>query len=318
MSFFKSVGFCMKKVFVCRSIPNIAQNLLSKKFDVIVNEKKELSKAKLIEVLKDFDGMLSTLPDIIDKEVLSQAKNMKVISNYAVGLDNIDVDYAKSKNIAVFNLPDIVTNSTADLTFAIFLSLVRKICSARDYVKNDLWKFVDPDLFVGEELHGKTFGIIGFGRIGKAVAKRALGFGMKVIFCHTRELAEVESIEGCKQVSKSDLLAQSDFISLHVPLTPENKHLVNIDLMKEMKKKPIIINVARGGVVNTDHLIEALKNGYIKGAALDVTDPEPLSGNHPLCSFDNCLIVPHIGTATIDCRYEMAKKAAENIINFLK
>lgn len=308
----------MKKVFIARSIPNIAQNILSKKFEVIVNEKKELSKEKLIEVMKEFDGILSTIPDILDKEVLSQAKNMKVISNYAVGLDNIDVEYAKTKNIAVFNLPDIVTNSTADLTFAIFLSLVRKICVASDYVKNDLWKSVDPDLFVGEELHGKIFGIIGFGRIGKAVAKRALGFGMKVIFCHNRELTDLEKVEGCKQVSKAELLSQSDFISLHVPLTPDNKYLVNIDLMKEMKKKPIIINVARGGVVNTDHLIEALKQGYIRGAALDVTDPEPLSGNHPLCRFENCLIVPHIGTATIDCRYEMAKKAAENILNFFK
>ena len=308
----------MKKVFIARLIPNIASTLLSKKYEVVVNENKNLSKEKLIEVMKDYDAILSTIPDIIDWEVLSHAKNMKVISNYAVGLDNIDVEYARSKNIAVFNLPDIVTNSTADLTFAIFLSLVRKICSAREYVKNDLWKAVDPDLFVGEELAGKTFGIIGFGRIGRAVAKRALGFGMKVIFSHNRELLEYEKVEGCKQVSKSQLLDTSDFISLHVPLTPENKYLVNIDLMKDMKKKPIIINVARGGVVNTDHLIEALKNGYIRGAALDVTDPEPLSGNHPLCSFDNCLIVPHIGTATIDCRYEMAKKAAENILNFLK
>ena len=308
----------MKKVFISRSIPNIAYNLLSKKMEVVVNEKKDLPKDKLIEVMREYDAILSTIPDIIDEEVLSHAGKIKVISNYAVGLDNIDVEYAKSKNIAVFNLPDIVTNSTADLTFAIFLSLVRKICSAREYVKNDLWKSYDPDIFVGEELTGKTFGIIGFGRIGKAVAKRALGFSMKVIFYSNRELDENEKIDGCVQVSKDVLLESSDFISLHIPLTADNKHFVNIELMKKMKKKPIIINVARGGVINTDDLIDALKNGYIRGAALDVTDPEPLSGNHPLCSFENCLIVPHIGTATIDCRYEMAKKAAENILSFFK
>lgn len=306
----------MKRVFIARNIPSIARKILSENFQVYVNESKELPKQELFEVVKNYDAILSTIPDILNKEVLSKAENLKVISNYAVGLDNIDVEYAKTRGIAVFNLPDIVTNSTADLTFAIFLSLVRKICAAREYVKKDLWKAVDPDIFVGEELAGKTFGIIGFGRIGKAVARRALGFGMKVIFSHVREISQEESLDGCIQVSKNFLLESSDYISLHVPLNSSTRYLVNLELIKKMKKKPIIINVARGCVVNTDHLYEALSQGYIRGAALDVTDPEPLSGNHPLCSFENCLIVPHIGSATIDCRYEMAKKAAENITNF--
>lgn len=308
----------MKKVFISRKLPIIAENILSKKFEVSVNDQKDLSKNGLIEVVKNYDAILSTLSDNLDKEILAHSEKLKVISNYAVGLDNVDMEFAKSRDIAVYNLPDIVTNSTADLTFAIFLSLVRKICSARDYVKNDLWKTYDPDLFVGEELAGKTFGIIGFGRIGKAVAKRALGFGMKVIFSHKRKMVENETVEGCAQVSNEKLLEIADYISLHVPLTVETKYLINIDLMKRMKKHPILINVARGGVVNTDDLIESLQKGYIRGAALDVTDPEPLSGNHPLCFFENCLIVPHIGTSTIDCRHEMAKKAAENIINFFK
>ena len=187
----------MKKVFITRQIPSIAKDLLSKKFIVDINEKKDgLSKSSLIKIVQDYDVVLSTLSEKLDRSILAHAKKVKAISNYAVGIDNIDVKYARSKNIQVFNLPDIVTNSTAELTFALLLSLIRKICKAERYVKDGLWQDVDPNLFVGEELFGKTFGIIGFGRIGKAVATRALAFGMKVIFYHYRLL---EDFYGCLQ-----------------------------------------------------------------------------------------------------------------------
>ena len=310
----------MKKVFITRKLPHIAVDILSKDFDVDMNEKKYLSRKELIEATEKYDGILSTIPDIFDKDILSYAKKLKVISNYAVGLDNIDVEFAeKSKNIKVFNLPDIVTNSTADLTFAIFLSLIRKICPAKEFVKKGLWKEFDLELFVGEELFNKTFGIIGFGRTGKAVAKRALGFGLKVVFYNrSKVFLQKDELEKYKQITKEELLEISDYISLHVPLNEESKYMINLETMKTMKKKPVLINMARGPIVKTDDLIKALKTGLVRGVGLDVTDPEPLPSNHSLLSFENALIVPHIGTATVECRYIMAKKAAENILFFLK
>ncbi len=307
----------MFKVYITRKLPVVAKELLQNdgRFQVTENKKGLLPRRQLESVFKNYDAVLVTIPDKIDRKLLENTK-VKVVSNYAIGLDNIDADYAKKRKIAVFNTPDIVTDSTADLTVALLLSFCRKINAADAFVKKNLWTSWDPDLFIGEELKGKIFGILGFGRIGRAVAKRVLAFGLQVVFYQPRSLKKIEIIPGCKKVSLEELFKISDYLSLHVPLTDQTASMLDLKKFQKMQKKPLVLNLARGGVIKTDDLVKALKKGLIRGAALDVTDPEPIPKQHPLLSFDNCLIVPHIGTATKECRFLMAQKAAENIIDF--
>lgn len=308
----------MKTVFITRRLPNIAEQMLAKYFKVIANKKnKPISNRQLLSAVSKYDAILSTVSDKFTTEIIGKKKNLQVISNYAVGLNNIDVPFAKKNNIAVYNTPDVVTESTADLTFALLLSLVRKIDGARRFVKENKWSRWDPEIFLGEELSGKIFGIIGFGRIGQAVARRAVGFGLRVIYCNrTRKKPENRHLANeMRQVKLKTLLKKSDYISIHVPLQNDTRHLINKKSIGDMKRNPVIINMARGEIIETGSLVGALRSGQIRGACLDVTDPEPLAGNHPLVNMKNCLVVPHIGTATVECRSAMAKLAAENIIN---
>ena len=308
----------MKKILITKKLPIIAKALLAKKYEVDEVEG-ILSKKQLIEAVKNYHGLLTTISEKIDKNILSHAEKLEVISNYAIGLDNIDVEYAEKKNIFVYNLPDIVTNSTADLTLALLLSFVREILPANRFVVEKKWNKWTPSCFCGEELYGKIFGIIGFGRIGQAVAKRAISFGMKILFFHYRKYSIPEELKGkVKQVSFEELLKKVDYLSLHMPLNEKTKGMISLSEMKKMKKKPLLINMARGAVVKTEDLLIALQEGYLKGAALDVTDPEPLPLAHPLCSLKNCLVVPHIGTATKECRYAMAQKAAKNLLEYFE
>lgn len=306
----------MKRIFITRRLPPIAKELLSKHFIVDSSEENTpLPLPKLGEIVATYDGILTTVSEKITSELLADS-SLQVISNYAVGLDNIDLAAAQQKGITVYNTPDVVTESTADMTFALLLAFVRKTRTAQDFVKSNEWNAWNPELFLGEELFGKIIGIIGFGKIGQAVARRAIGFGMQVVY-YNRSTKRIDNEFPASRVSQVDfasLLVQSDYISVHVPLTQETKNLIGKKEFIQMKKKPILLNLARGGVVNTDDLVEALRTKLIRGACLDVTYPEPLSGSHPLCQLDNCLIVPHIGTATVECRQAMAKIAAENII----
>lgn len=310
----------MYRVYITRKIPGNAKEILSRFFEVDEFEKNEqISKQQLKKAVDEYDAVLSMLSDPIDKDVIEHAGRLKVISNYAVGINNIDVEFAKSRGIAVYNTPEEVTESTADFTFAVLLALIRKVPQSRNFVRENKWHAYDPWLFLGEELEGKIFGIIGFGRIGKAVAKRALGFDLNVIFYDKSGLINDPDIEGSAEYADFDyLLESSDYISLHVPLSEDTRGMINIDTIKKMKKKPVLINMARGPVVVTDDIVYALQNGLLRGAALDVTDPEPIPGDHPLCNLENCIVVPHIGTSTVECRNKMAKKAAENIINHFK
>ena len=231
-------------------------------------------------------------------------------------LDNIDLEFAESLGITTYNTPDSVTNSTADHTIALLLSLIRKIPDAITYVKNNKWGMWNPEIFIGEELQGKTLGIIGFGKIGQAVALRAKGFGLRVIYYnHSKKEVDPAIEKFVKSLKFHEVLESSDYLSLHLPLTTKTKEMINKKIFQKMKKLPILINMARGEIVNTDDLLIALKNGDLRGAALDVTNPEPISGYHELCSLKNCIIVPHIGTATSECRIGMARIAAENICN---
>ena len=307
----------MKKVFITRRIPSVAKKILQEKFQVSCSDKNEpYPNDQLIDIVTDYDAVLATISEKFDKRILKEKGNLKVISNYAVGFDNIDVDYAQTVGITVYNTPDVVTNSTADLTFSILLSLIRKISLAQNFIKQNKWKAWDPELFLGEELSGKIFGILGFGKIGQAVARRATGFGLNIIY-YNRSIARPDSLlkQYVKPVGLNELLKTSDYLSIHLPLTDETKGFINKQTIHKMKKKPIILNMARGDIVNTYDLVEALKSGKIRGAGLDVTSPEPLPGDHPICHFDNCVVVPHIGTATQECRINMAQLAAQNIIN---
>ena len=307
----------MRKVFITRRLPFVAKEILKEKFEVYGSDKNEPYPCdKMADIVADYDAVLSTVSEMFNKRILKQKRSLKVISNYAVGLDNIDVKYAQSVGIAVYNTPNVVTNSTADLTFALLLSLIRKISFACDFVKKDKWKAWDPELFLGEELNGKVFGILGFGKIGQAVARRAVGFGLDIIYYNRSKKGADSFLKPyVKPVSLSELLKTSDYLSIHLPLIDETRGFINKHTISKMKKKPIILNIARGDIVITNDIVEALNSGKIRGAGLDVTSPEPLSGNHPLCHFDNCIVVPHIGTATQECRNNMARLAAQNIIN---
>jgi len=306
----------MKRIFITRRLLSIAGEMLSKYFDVDKNTKNEPIHENLLPgIVAEYNGVLSTVCDKFTREVLKKSDKLEVISNYAVGLDNIDVEFANSIGISVYNTPDVVTNSTADLTFVLLLSLIRKISAARKFVRQDKWKSWDPEIFLGEELAGKKIGILGFGRVGQAVAKRALGFGLNVMFYDPFvEVADPSLKPRTTQVPFDELLKESDYISIHAVLTRETRGMINLDSISMMAKKPVILNTARGAIIDTDSLVQALRDGLIRGAALDVTYPEPIRGDHPLCKFENCIVVPHIGTATEECRYNMAELAAQNII----
>lgn len=306
----------MKTVFITRRLPRVAEQMLSRHFKVTANkENKPISGSQLLNAVSKYDAILSTVSDKFTADVIAKKKNLEVISNYAVGLNNIDVPFARKNGIAVYNTPDVVTESAADMTFALLLSLVRKIEDARNFVRKNRWLGWNPEIFLGEELCGKTFGIIGFGRIGQAVAKRAIGFGLRVIYCDKSKKRPKNLAGGMRRVDLKTLLKKSDYISIHVPLENDTRHMVNKKIIGEMKKNPIIINMARGEIVESGALVSALRTGQVRGACLDVAEPEPIKGSDPLANMENCLVVPHIGTATVECRNAMAKLAAENIIN---
>ncbi|MDP7368581.1 MAG: NAD(P)-dependent oxidoreductase, partial [Candidatus Pacebacteria bacterium] len=215
----------MKTVFITRRLPSVAEEMLEKHFKVTASKKnKTISHKELINAISKYDAILSTVSDKLSSDILAKKKNLQVISNYAVGLNNIDVKFAQKKGIAVYNTPDVVTESTADMTFALLLSLIRKTEEARHFVKKGKWSEWDPEIFLGEELDGKTFGIIGFGRVGQAVSKRAAGFGLKVIFYNQPKLKGSRFSGNAKQVSLSKLLEKSDYISIHVPLQKDTRY----------------------------------------------------------------------------------------------
>lgn len=307
-----------KTVFITRPLPGIAARMLRKHFMVVSNRKnKPISARVLRNAVSRYDAILSTVSDKFTADVLSGGKRLQVISNYAVGLNNIDLASAEKNGIVVYNTPDVVTESTADLTFALLLSLVRKIDEARRFVEKNKWTGWDPQILLGEELHGKTLGIIGFGRIGQAVARRAVGFGLRIIYHNeSKKRPSDPALEQiARSVSLGTLVETSDYISLHVPAAPATRHLINKSIISRMRRRPVIVNMARGEVIDTGALVSALRRGIVRGACLDVTDPEPLAADHPLVTMGNCIITPHIGTATVECRNAMARLAAQNIIN---
>jgi len=271
----------------------------------------------LIEVVKDADGLLVTLNvEPVTRRVIEAAPKLKVIARHGVGYDNVDVKAATERGIVVTIAP-VNIETVADMTFALLLCLARKICQADWYVKSKKWTVRDPFLFMGVDVWGKTLGIIGSGRIGRAVARRAKAFGMRVIYydIYRNEVAEKEL--GVEYRPLEELLRESDFVTIHVPLTKETHHMIGEKELKMMKPTAILINTARGPVIDTNALVKALKEGWIAGAALDVFEQEPLPLDHPLLELDNVILTPHIASNTIDCRIRLAVTAAEEILRVL-
>ena len=306
----------MVKIFMSRRLPEKGIEMLKEHELDIYEGDAPPDKQEIIERVKNKDILISLLTDPIDKDVISVSPTLKMIANYAVGYDNIDVKEATKRGIVVTNTPGVLTETVADLTWALILSIARRIVEGDKFMRQGKFKGWAPLLMLGGDVYEKTLGIIGAGRIGKAVAKRAKGFRMNIIYYSRHRNEEIENI-GAKYVSFDDLLRQADFISLHVPLTNETYHMIGRNEFKMMKKTAYLINTSRGKCIDEEALHEALKNGEIAGAALDVFENEPYV-NENLKKLDNVVLTPHIGSASLETRTKMAVMVAENIHSFLK
>lgn len=259
-------------------------------------------------------GILTLLTVTVDDSLLDRTPNLKVVSNMAVGVDNIDLVACTDRGIPVGHTPGVLTESTADLTMALLLSAARKLPQASRDAKDGKWTTWEPDGWLGADLAGATLGIVGLGKIGTAVAERARAFGMKLVYTNRSRNHEAEEALDASPLPLEELLRESDFVSLHVPLTEETHHLIDEKALRFMKPTAILINVARGPVVDPVALYEALADKHISAAGLDVTEPEPLPPDDPLYNLANCLIVPHVGSATVNTRKRMAELACQNLL----
>ncbi len=306
------------KVFITRKIPDVAVELLRKKnINVIVYQKdKQLAQRELLKNVKDVDGVISLLSDKFDRTIIAQMKQCRIIANYAVGFNNIDIDFAKQKNIIVTNTPDVLTDATADLAVALTLSCARNIIEGENLVRNGKFKGWSPELLLGVELKDKIFGILGAGRIGTAAAIRAHAFGTKILYFSNSKNNYLELKTDAKKVSLDFLLKHSDIVSIHLPLTPKTFHLLSSDKLSLLKETAIIINTARGEIVDEKALIEFLKAKKIFSAGFDVYENEPHL-NLELLKLKNVVLLPHIGSASFEARSKMAELAAKNIVSVL-
>ncbi len=308
----------MKKVYVTRLVPDAGLDMLRRECEVEVWEGElPIPRDVLLEQVRDIDGLYCLLSERVDAELLDSAPRLRVVSNMAVGYDNIDVAACAARGISVGNTPGVLTETTADCAFALLLAAARRIVEGADYVRAGRWKTWGPMLLMGQDVHGATLGIVGLGRIGQAVARRARGFDMRVLY-HDTSAVDVDPAWGVTGVDMDTLLAESDFISLHVPLTGETYHLIGADELGKCKPTAVLVNTSRGGVVDAAALYRALRDGGIAYAALDVTEPEPLPADHPLLSLPNCIVTPHIASASVVTRTRMAVIAAENLLAGLR
>lgn len=269
----------------------------------------------LLEKVRDVDGLLPLLTDRIDANLMDAAPRLKVISNMAVGYDNIDVPEATKRGIVVGNTPGVLTETTADMAFALLMAAARRVAEADAFTRKGRWKTWGPMVMLGQDIHRATLGIVGLGRIGKEIAKRAKGFNMKVLYHDQIRQAQEEKQLGVEYVSElSALLSRSDFVSIHVPLGPQTHHLIGAAEFALMKPTAILINTSRGPVVDQKALYEALKSHQIFAAAIDVTEVEPIPMDSPLLTLDNIIITPHIASGSVATRTKMANMAAANLI----
>jgi glyoxylate reductase len=301
-------------VAVTRVLPDAGMEMLSEASDIELRvwpEELPPDRAALDALLAGAAGAVTLVTDPIDAAILDRHPELKVVANFAVGYDNIDLDAATKRCVMVCNTPGVLTETTADFTFALLISAARRIVEGADYVRAGKWKTWGPTLLLGHDLHGATLGIVGYGRIGREVAKRAAGFSMRILAVDPLPISPDDIAE---QVDLETMLREADFVCLNTALTDETRGMIGPRELGQMKRSAILVNAARGPVVQTDALYEALRDGTIAGAALDVTDPEPLPADHPMIQLPNCLIVPHIASASIATRSKMATMAATNAL----
>lgn len=305
------------KIFITRFIPDPGLNLIKEHFPSpkIWTHDLPPTREQLLERVRGVDGLLCLLTERIDAELMDAiGSQVKVISSMSVGVDHIDLGEAAKRGIPIGHTPGVLTDATADQTFALLLAAARRMVEGVDYIRAGKWTTWHSQLLLGADMVGATLGIVGFGRIGQAVAKRAQGFDMRVIYHDPT----AESAYNAQPVDLDTLLRESDFVSLHVPFTAETRQMVNDQFLSSMKRTAILVNTSRGGVVDQTALHRALKSKQIFAAALDVTDPEPLPMDSPLLELENCIIVPHLGSASKRTRDQMSLLAARNLIAGLK
>ncbi len=303
------------RVAVTRIIPDAGLDLIRDATDMrLWEDPLPPSPDALDALLSDADGALTLLTDTIDAPLLNRHRQLRVVSNFAVGYDNVDLGAATERGVAVCNTPGVLTETTAEMAFTLMMAAARRVSEGVDYVRAGNWKTWGPTLLLGQNVVGATLGIVGFGRIGRELARMASGFNMKVLVFDTFVDPNAAEEFGVTYVSLGDLLRESDFVSLHMTLSDETQQMIGADELQLMKPTAVLVNAARGPVIDTDALVTALREGEIFAAGLDVTDPEPLPADHPLVSLPNCIVVPHIASATVATRDRMAALAARNLL----
>jgi glyoxylate reductase len=308
-----------RRVFVSWRFPDPALPLLEAALDVrLWRGDTPIPRQEFLQEIGDVSGvMVSNATERLDREALEAAPDLKVISNFGVGVDNVDLPLATERGILVCNTPGVLVETTADHAFALLLAVARRLTEAQQYVRDDRWHGWHPRLLVGQEVYGATLGIVGLGAIGTAVARRAAGFNMRIVYAGRTRKPELEASLGVEWSSLDDLLRQADFVCLTTALTAETRGLIGERELGLMKPTAVLVNIARGPIVDPQALYDALKDQRIFGAGLDVTDPEPMRADAPLLTLDNCLIVPHIGSAGAGARARMAELAATNLLEGL-
>jgi glyoxylate reductase len=308
------------KVYVTRELSERGLKIIKENFDAEVwPEYAPPPKKVIIEKAKNVDALATLLSDKIDAEVFEAAPNLKIVAQMAVGFDNIDVQEATKRSIYVTNTPEVLTETTADFAWALLMTVARRVVEADKYVRTGQWKVGwHPSMMLGRDVYGATIGIVGAGRIGYALAKRAKGFDMKILYYDVIPRPEMEKELGAKPVNLDELLKESDFVSIHVSLMKETQHLINAEKLRLMKRTAYLINNARGPIVDEKALYRALKEGRIAGAGLDVFEQEPTPVDNPLLKLDNVVVAPHISSASQETRSRMAEIAAENLVAFFE
>jgi len=308
------------KVYLTRMLPERGLRMIKERFEAeIWPEYAPPPKETIVRKVANVDALVSLLSDKIDAEVFNAAPKLKIVCQIAVGFDNIDLKEATKRGIYITNTPEVLTDTTADFAWALLMALARRVVEADKYVRTGQWKVAwHPEMLQGRDVFGATIGIIGAGRIGFGVAQRATGFKMKILFYDVIPRPEIEKEFGAKRVDLDTLLRESDFVSVHVPLMKETLHLINEERLKLMKKTAYLINNSRGPVVDEKALYNALKEGNIAGAGLDVFEQEPIRVDNPLLKLDNVVVAPHISSASYETRSRMAEMVAENLIAYFE
>ena len=308
------------KVYVTRVIPAPALDIVREAAEIRMWDREDVPPPRdvLLREVADSDGLLSLLTDRVDDELLAHAPRLRVVGNMAVGFDNVDVDAATRRGVLISNTPDVLTETTADFAFALLMAAARRMVEADAFTRAGKWKTWGPLLLAGQDIHHATLGLIGLGRIGSAVAQRAKGFAMTVLYYDPIRRPDLEERLGIEYREMNDVLARSDFVSVHVPLMPQTRHLIGAEQFRMMKPSAVFVNAARGPIVDQAALAEALRTRTIYAAGIDVYEGEPISPDDPLLKLDNAVLAPHIASASIPTRTRMATLAAENVAAVLQ